>query len=61
MFSRGKEQNYVGLPEGTTVRYEGNSAKAPGVYEAKAYLSIPPQPNHEVAGPLVLTWEITND
>ena len=61
MFSRGKEHNYIGLPEGTTVRYEGNSAKAPGVYEAKAYLSIPPQPNHEVTEPLVLTWEITND
>ncbi|MBQ9059544.1 MAG: BspA family leucine-rich repeat surface protein [Firmicutes bacterium] len=61
MFSRSKEQNFIGLPQGTTVRYEGNSAKAPGVYEARAYLTIPPQPNHEVTEPLVLIWEITND
>ena len=61
MFGRGKEQNYIGLPEGTTVRYEGNSAKAAGVYEARAYLTVPPQPNHEVTEPLCLTWEITND
>ncbi|MBQ9015677.1 MAG: BspA family leucine-rich repeat surface protein [Firmicutes bacterium] len=61
MFGRGKEPDYIGLPPGTTVRYEGNSAKAPGVYEAKAYLSVPPQPNHEVTEPMVLTWEITND
>lgn len=61
MFSRKTPQNYLGLPEGTTVRYEGNSAKAPGVYEAKAYLSIPPQPNHEVTEPVCLTWEIIDD
>ncbi len=58
MLSKNKEQNYLGLPEGTQVRYEGNSAKAAGVYEAKAYLTIPPQPNHEVTGPICLTWEI---
>lgn len=61
MFGRGKPQDYLGLPEGTSVRYEGNSAKAPGVYEARAYLSIPPQPNHEAGEPICLTWEIVDD
>ena len=61
MFGRGKDVNYPGLPEGTTVRYEGNTAKAPGTYEAKAYLTVPPMPNHEVTGPICLTWEIIDD
>ena len=61
VFSRNKEQKYHGLPEGTTVRYEGNTGKTPGVYEAKAFLTVPPQKNHEVAGPVCLTWEITDD
>ena len=61
MFNRNRDVNYQGLPEGTTVRYEGNSAKAAGVYEAKAYLTIPEQPNHEVTEPICLTWEISGD
>lgn len=60
LFRRSREENYAGLPEGTTVRYEGNSAKDPGIYEAVAYLTIPEQPNHEVKEPLRLTWEITD-
>lgn len=61
MFGKNKEQKYIGLPEGTTVRYEGNTARAPGVYEAKAYLNVPPQLDHEVKGPICLTWEIIDD
>lgn len=61
MFGGGKEPKYLGLPEGTTVRYEGNTARTAGVYEARAYLTVPPQPNHEVSGPIVLTWELTDD
>ncbi len=60
LFGKNKEVDYIGLPEGTTVRYEGNSAKEPGVYEAKAWLTIPEQPNHEVTEPVTLTWEIRN-
>lgn len=61
MLGRSKDQKLLGLPEGTTVRYKGNTARAAGVYEAKAYLTIPPQRNHEVAGPVCLTWEITDE
>lgn len=61
VFGKNKEQDYLGLPEGTTVRYEGNTAKAAGVYEAKAYLTIPPQPNHEAGEPVCLRWEIIDD
>jgi len=61
LFGRRKEGNYLGLPEGTRVRYEGNTAKSPGTYEARAYLDIPEQPNHEVKEPLILTWEIVNE
>ena len=61
MFGSGKEPKYLGLPEGTTVRYEGNTARTAGVYEAKAYLTVPPQPNHEAVEPVCLTWELTDD
>lgn len=61
LFRKNREEHFEGLPEGTTVRYEGNTAKEPGVYEAKAYLTIPEQPNHEVKRPLCLTWEIIDD
>ncbi len=61
LFGKNKDVKYLGLPEGTTVRYEGNTAKEPGVYEAKAYLNIPPLPNHQVTEPIRLTWEIVND
>lgn len=57
-FKRKTQGNILGLPEGSRVRYEGNSAKDAGVYEAKAYIEIPEQPNHEVKGPITLTWEI---
>ena len=60
LFKRKSDGDYIGLPQGTKVRYEGNTGKAPGLYEARAYLDIPVQPNHEVKGPLILNWEITN-
>ncbi len=58
LFRKNKDFRYVGLPEGTRVRYEGNTGKEAGVYEAKAYLTIPDDPEHEVTEPLTLVWEI---
>ena len=60
-FGRKPQGNYLGLPEGSRVRYEGNTAKDPGRYEARAYLDIPEQPNHEVKEPILLIWEIIDD
>ena len=61
LFGGSREVKYLGLPEGTEVRYENNTAKAPGVYEAKAYLTVPEQPNHRCTLPVTLTWEIRED
>ena len=58
MLGHSKEVSIPGLPAGPKVCYEGNIAKAPGVYEARAYLTIPPQANHDVSEPICLRWEI---
>ena len=60
LFGRRKIETveYIGLPEGMQVEFEGNIAEAAGKYTAKAIITPEDTVNYVTPRPLELKWEI---